>query len=369
MKHRKHSKLERPSGGVYHRNEWGVIGAPCSIIEDLVERVREILSEKLEIGWIDADHHAGQASSKFQTCFTDKIDFTSFESNHKIGDQQYRKFFQHLDVLFVNGNHFLADKQIVIINEKKKESLFRKLDRLTDPRLFVLDKGCDGIHSFLEGKWDIPIINIDEVEQIAHLILEDWRNSHPPINGLILAGGKSQRMGGLDKGSITYHGLEQREYMAQIVNQYAEETFLSLRKEQVGKVESSFQSIEDAFLGLGPFGGILSAFQRTPNAAWLTVACDLPYLSASTIAYLIANRDPRKLATCFHNSDTQFPEPLITIWEPRAYPIMLEFLSMGYSCPRKVLINSDVLQLDLKDIQEIKNVNTPEDRDEALNSL
>jgi molybdopterin-guanine dinucleotide biosynthesis protein A len=115
--------------------------------------------------------------------------------------------------------------------------------------------------------------------------------------------------------------------------------------------------------------GFYQHFVRFPNSAWLTVACDLPYLSQSSIEYLVSNRDRRKLATCFHNPATEFPEPLITIWEPRAYPVMLEFLSMGYSCPRKVLINSDIHQLELKDVREIKNVNTPEERDAAIRHL
>jgi molybdenum cofactor guanylyltransferase len=66
------------------------------------------------------------------------------------------------------------------------------------------------------------------------------------------------------------------------------------------------------------------------------------------------------------DSDSRFPEPLITIWEPRAYPLLLQFLSQGYSCPRKVLINSDVELLQVPDVQAIQNVNYPEQRDAAM---
>jgi len=77
---------------------------------------------------------------------------------------------------------------------------------------------------------------------------------------------------------------------------------------------------------------------------------------------LIAQRDPSKIATAFYNSDTDFPEPLITIWEPKSYPILLHFLSLGYSCPRKVLINSDVKVVRLMDESVLVNVNTEEER-------
>ena len=86
----------------------------------------------------------------------------------------------------------------------------------------------------------------------------------------------------------------------------------------------------------------------------------MPYLEETSIAQLVENRNPSKLATCFHNPDTNFPEPLITIWEPRAYPVLLEFLSQGYSCPRKVLINTDIQEIQMQDLRQMTNVNDPE---------
>jgi molybdopterin-guanine dinucleotide biosynthesis protein A len=113
----------------------------------------------------------------------------------------------------------------------------------------------------------------------------------------------------------------------------------------------------------------LSAFQTNPNTAWFTLACDLPYLSSQTLDYLADHRNPSKIATCFIDSENKFPEPLITIWEPRAYPIMLQFLSQGYSCPRKVLINSDVELLQAPVIADLQNVNYPQQRQEAMEYL
>ena len=57
-------------------------------------------------------------------------------------------------------------------------------------------------------------------------------------------------------------------------------------------------------------------------------------------------------------------EPLITIWEPKAYPILLGYLAQGYSCPRKVLINSSVEIVEVED-DLIRNINTPNEFDEV----
>ena len=79
------------------------------------------------------------------------------------------------------------------------------------------------------------------------------------------------------------------------------------------------------------------------------------------ITLLLEKRNKSKVATCFYNPETKWPEPLITIWEPRAYKRMLEFMSLGYNCPRKVLINSDIEMIRLEDATFMDNANTPED--------
>ena len=66
-----------------------------------------------------------------------------------------------------------------------------------------------------------------------------------------------------------------------------------------------------------------------------------------------------------HNPATGWPDPLVTIWEPRAYPVLLQFLTQGYSCPRKVLINSDTAVIEAQNPQILLNANSPEERQEV----
>ena len=114
--------------------------------------------------------------------------------------------------------------------------------------------------------------------------------------------------------------------------------------------------------GMGPFGAIISAMMSDPESAWLVLACDLPNLDLTTLQALIEKRNPTKVATAVRGHGNPFPEPLISIYEPRAYPRMLQFLSLGYACSRKVLINSDVELWDIDDNELILNVNTVEEK-------
>jgi len=167
---------------------------------------------------------------------------------------------------------------------------------------------------------------------------------------------------GKDKGKINYHGKPQREHAFDLLSACCNQAFFSCRPEQSADPDLfGMPIIFDNFLGLGPFGAIASAFRENPNTAWLVVACDLPLLDKEALDFLIQHRDPSKVATAFNSPDNEFPEPLITIWEPRSYPILLSFLAQGYSCPRKVLINSDVALVDAPDTRVLTNVNSPKD--------
>jgi len=366
-KHQKHTKLSRPQGGKFHSNEWTVIGAPCSVLKDFVVKISEALAaDNISCAYLDMSHQAEELKTGPVLVLEDKLNHWTIKNKHKLHDKDFRKQFLSVDALFVNGNHYEGDQQIVFVHQKKKESLERKLDRLSNVKMVILGKGETQYHSYLEEyiKSDTIVISIEEWSNICEHLCSSIKTNLPQLKGLVLSGGKSQRMG-TSKSELSYHGREQKEYEADLLNKYCVDTFYSVAASSSHSGSEKYAFIPDSFIGLGPYGGILSAFRSDPNSAWLTLACDLPYLDERTIAQLITARNCSKLATCFYNPETDFPEPLIAIWEPRAYPILLDFLSQGYSCPRKVLINSEIEMIHLQDPLKLKNVNTPEEKEEA----
>jgi molybdopterin-guanine dinucleotide biosynthesis protein A len=204
------------------------------------------------------------------------------------------------------------------------------------------------------------VYRLEETEKIVSFFTAKLEQAKPQLNGLVLAGGKSERMG-FDKGSVNWFGKEQRYYMADMLKPVCNEVFISCREDQTQQIYADYNVLADTFIGLGPYGAILSAFREQPDSAWLVIACDLPLLDTETIQYLVSQQDSSKIATAFNSPDNEFPEPLITIWEPKSYPVLLSFLSQGYSCPRKVLINSDVKLLQADNPDALTNVNTPEE--------
>ena len=187
----------------------------------------------------------------------------------------------------------------------------------------------------------------------------------PVLNGLVLAGGRSSRMGH-DKSRLRCHGDEQRYHLARLLRPWCRDVFLSCRAEQMAEITPGFPVITDAYEGLGPYGALLSAFGQDSSCAWLVVACDLLLLGPSTLDELLEGRDPAMIASTFESPHDGLPEPLLTIWEPASYPLLLSGLEAGYRCPRKVLIRHGAKLLKPGHPEELLNANTPGDLEQAL---
>jgi molybdopterin-guanine dinucleotide biosynthesis protein A len=119
----------------------------------------------------------------------------------------------------------------------------------------------------------------------------------------------------------------------------------------------------------GPIAGISAALGEFPDAAWLVLACDLPFLDARTLDTLIAARDPASDATAFRSSHDGLPEPLCAIYEPRARASVAAHIAGGRNCPRKYLINAHTRLLDQPNPRALDNVNTVAEYGDAMSAL
>ncbi len=365
--HQKHPAIARPVYGNFHRQEWSIIGTPCTVIEQLSATLIAALSDRYRLGYVDADHAAADTDEPLQPvgawcAYTDRGSYHRLDFRDEATPFQQRQWLQASDAVLVNGNHFSARQQIVVLDTRKKESLSRKLDRLDNVVLVLAQDATLADYDFLRthlGDTLPPILPITDTAAIVAWMAREIAAATPPLYGLVLAGGQSSRMGE-NKALLDYHGMAQFEWVAQLLRPHCAHTYISLRDEL--QLPTALPVIVDSFQGLGVYGAILSAFRTVPDAAWLTVACDLPLLDEAALAHLVAARDTSKLATAFHNPATGWPDPLVTIWEPRAYPQLLQFLSMGYTCPRKVLINSDIQSVPVPHEHTLRNANDPQER-------
>lgn len=195
---------------------------------------------------------------------------------------------------------------------------------------------------------------------------EEKVNIKDNLYGLVLSGGKSTRMG-TDKGQLSYHGMPHRDYLYQQLASICDRVFLSIRSKQKNSVKPEQEFIQDQDQYRGPFNGILSAHDAFPDASWLILACDLPFMNEKSISHLIQNRDPKKTATVFATHKTGLPEPLCALWEPKGLKNAKKWLaSSETTCPRKFLINSDIKLVFPENDQILFNANSRSDYEAAL---
>ncbi|MGH8259756.1 MAG: NTP transferase domain-containing protein, partial [Steroidobacteraceae bacterium] len=124
-------------------------------------------------------------------------------------------------------------------------------------------------------------------------------------------------------------------------------------------LRARFPQIVDTGEAAGPIAGILAAQAQHPEAAWLVLACDLPFLDGQTLEHLLRSRHPDRLATAYRSSHDGLPEPLCAIYEPASREAIRAYVASGRDCPRKFLIQADTALLDQPDPRALDNVNTP----------
>jgi len=352
--------------GQWGRSEYAILGTSCDKITAFVSNINKHISPYLRLAYMDASHSSETYTNErliYNTSHDNHLEIHRHEPDNKYN---YRRLLNDSDIQLINGNHFLAEQQIVILGDKK-ESLSKKTNRLTNLKFIITTDDHAQPWEFLQPhiKLETQIISIHDIDILAQKFVTNFENKIA-LNAIILAGGKSQRMG-FDKSTIDYHGDSQVNYLSTLLNTICNDVFVSMRSDQ--EEQFAVPRINDSFVGMGPMGGILSAFKQNTNAAWLSVATDLPFINKESIQELLSKRDRSKIATCYIRSDQEFPDPLFTIWEPKAYFHLLSYLAFGYSCPRKVLINSDVKVIPIKDDRILMNVNDQNQLQEAKDIL
>ncbi|MFK8014415.1 MAG: molybdenum cofactor guanylyltransferase [Gammaproteobacteria bacterium] len=178
--------------------------------------------------------------------------------------------------------------------------------------------------------------------------------------GLVLAGGRSRRMG-KDKAALKLDGKTALERGVELLNAHCDEVFVSVRHDDTDALRARFKTIADQNGGIGPADGIASAMACVPQAAWLVVACDLPKLDAATLKTLIEQRHHNADATAFASGRDALPEPLCTVYESRALSSIQQFINDDLRCPRKMLLNMNTHLLPPADNDALANANTPDD--------
>lgn len=394
-----------PGGWFFHPYEIGVAGFSKAGKTTLVEKVLSALSaEGVACGYIKRDAHffemdregkdtwrAAHAGARAVT-IDDRTHSALLAEHGPLGPQPslVRQAMAPFEAVFVEGRKSLPIPKLLLLDPRDEADATLARGELSGVIAIVHPRGeRERAEQFRAGYPDAPIVCRDDLEAILDTIRRSWQSRRPALNGLVLAGGHSTRMGG-DKAAIEYvAGVSQARRAADLLASYCNRIYLSVRSGQrLPDDVRSLPVIEDRYVGLGPVGGFLSAFDTEPTAAWLAVGCDLPLLSGDDVKQLIAERNPHRLATCLatpadapqghvrtdaHSTTRNgtgcegelMPEPLAAIYEPNARTRIMTFLVDGASCPRWMLRNGGAALVRPNRVESLFNANDRGDYERA----
>ena len=159
----------------------------------------------------------------------------------------------------------------------------------------------------------------------------------PGITGLILAGGRGSRMGGIDKGLQNFRGLP----LALQTLMRLQVQSLPLQEVQINANRnlSAYESLgvpvwPDSIDGFaGPLAGFLTGLERCETPLLLTVPCDTPLFPLDLVERLVQAMDTQDadmaMAAAPEEDDAICPQPLFCLLKIELLESLVKFTQSG----------------------------------------
>lgn len=185
-------------------------------------------------------------------------------------------------------------------------------------------------------------------------------DQHSAITGVVLAGGKARRMGGVDKGLLELQGKPLWKHVADTLLSQLDNVVVNANRHldvyQAGGLKV-IPDLTDDFPG--PLAGMLSVFQQEGGDWFLFCPCDTPYIPPTLAARLNAQRNQAPVVWVH---DGERDHPTIALVNRSVQPLLQDYLLSG---ERRVMVFMTLAggyAVDFSDCKEaFVNVNTLEE--------
>ena len=190
------------------------------------------------------------------------------------------------------------------------------------------------------------------------------------ISGIILAGGKSSRLG-KDK---VFEVIGKETLIERAVRQLAElNELIVVTSERVAPLLDACRLrariVKDVHIGQGPMGGLHAGLLAASNDYSLVVACDMPFLNYDLLCYMIGLRHGYDLIV---PRVSGMPEPLHAVYSKSCLPAIERRLSEGRPMVYSLLEGVRVRFVEQEEVEKFDprhlsffNINSTADIDKA----
>jgi molybdopterin-guanine dinucleotide biosynthesis protein A len=182
------------------------------------------------------------------------------------------------------------------------------------------------------------------------------------ITGVILAGGRGSRLGGVDKGLEQLHGRPLIEYAIDALRPQVDALLISANRNRDVYASYGYPVIADVMGDYdGPLAGMLSAMRAAGTAYILTTPCDSPSIPADLarrLAEALVSENAVASTVSFHGR----MQPVFALLRCTLAGDLENCLKQGGRATGEWLRRHHAVQVDFSNEAEVfANINTPEE--------
>lgn len=175
------------------------------------------------------------------------------------------------------------------------------------------------------------------------------------LTAIILAGGKSSRMG-QDKGLVLYRGKRMVEHVAAACRQLTSEILISTNNPEYDFL--SYKLVEDTFTERGPIGGLQAGLVASETDDNIFCPCDMPGIQPAVFKKILEEKGKSNAVVASNSSG-------------KIYPVLGYYNKNALAVIENQIVNGDFkMQHLLKELnaqtvvfpeETLKNINYPKD--------
>lgn len=179
------------------------------------------------------------------------------------------------------------------------------------------------------------------------------------ITAIILAGGKSQRMG-TDKGLLDLNGKTFIQHICDALQPIVGVDILIVSSNKEYDT-LGFSRVEDIIENKGPVGGLYTGLKESKTKINLVLSVDVPLVTTALLEWLVNRHDETFMLTQIRNGDKI--SPLIGVYDRSMRIVFGEHLAGNQLKLRKVIedVKHQTIEVPEKWSNQMQNINTQEE--------
>ncbi|RIA09924.1 molybdenum cofactor guanylyltransferase [Flavobacteriaceae bacterium MAR_2010_72] len=177
------------------------------------------------------------------------------------------------------------------------------------------------------------------------------------ITGIVLAGGKSSRMG-TDKGFLKLDNVTFMERLIETLKPFVNEIMIVSNNDKYEQF--GYKRLDDCIKDAGPLAGLYTGLYHSKTEYNLVLSCDVPFVNSKILSVLFEGVDPASEVIQLESEGKTMP--LIAIYKKQCLQRCLDLLHDG---ERRLQVaveqfKTKTISIDSELNQYVQNINTLE---------